>query len=267
MTVGNINAQDVFTSKNGIPILPKAGDFAIGINALPVLEFVGNSFNGNMFNTTSFDFLDGRNYIFGKYFAEDLLAYRFMLRVGLNQHSLSKYVTDDLDTEMLDLVLDKHTMNKTNLVLGVGLEKRRGTYRIQGFAGADLMFGYMSGSDKYAYGNEITETNPLPTTYNFGTNLHPGGARTLSESTGMSLNFGARAFVGVEYFVFPKLSLGGEFGWGLNVGFRGDSKINLEVWNPVELEVEEREWTIDKASHFVLDTDNLGGLIKLMFHF
>lgn len=268
MFIGFLNAQEVFTNKQGVPVLPKAGEFAIGINAHPILEFVGNSANGSTWNGTSFDFLDNNHYIFGKYFADDLTAYRIMLRVGLNNNTLSKYVTDDLDTEMIDQVIDQHNTSKTNIFLGLGMEKRKGIYRIQGYAGGDLMLGISNGSEKYTYGNEITSTNPMPTTYDFGTNIM-GMSRVLQHNHGFGFSVGARAFVGVEYFLFPKLSLGGEFGWGINFGARGTSSVKAEYYTSsgTKSDAEEIEWNIDKSSHFYIDTDNLGGLIKLMFHF
>ena len=38
-------------SKGGIPILPVAGDIAIGAEALPYLEYLGNMFNNTEDNT------------------------------------------------------------------------------------------------------------------------------------------------------------------------------------------------------------------------
>ena len=40
------------------------------------------------------------------------------------------------------------------------------------------------------------------------------------KSEGLDVAIGARGFVGVEYFVVPKISIGGEYGWG--IGFFRD---------------------------------------------
>jgi hypothetical protein len=262
---GMANAQ--LTSKNGIPILPQAGDFAIGANALPMLEYLGNAMNGNTWNSTSWAFIDGNQSIFGKYFLTDLTALRIGLRVGMNSWTEGVYVKDDFDATGMDQVLDKHTYKETNILLSLGIEKRKGVYRMQGFYGAEAMLGIKSESNSYVYGNEITATNILPTTYNFGYNIPSPGMRVLNTKGGLGFMFGARLFVGAEYFIFPKLSLGGEFGWGLGFMSRGDSKGTVEYWNIGDAKVDEMEKLGGNGSSFTLDTDNYGGVIKILFHF
>jgi hypothetical protein len=47
----SVSAQDtILTNKNDMPILPQAGEFAIGFNAVPILNWVGNTFNSNTNN-------------------------------------------------------------------------------------------------------------------------------------------------------------------------------------------------------------------------
>ncbi|MFO7722990.1 MAG: hypothetical protein R6V49_07195 [Bacteroidales bacterium] len=259
------NAQ--LTSKKGIPVLPQAGDFALGVNALPMLEYLGNAMNGNTWNSTHWDFVNGNQSIFGKYFLTDLTALRVGLRIGLTSLTEGVYVKDDFDATGEDQVLDKYTNKETNIYLSIGMEKRKGIYRMQGFYGAEAMLGVMSESDSYVYGNEITSTNPMPTTHDFGYNIPMAGARVLNAKDGFGFMFGARLFVGAEYFIFPKLSLGGEFGWGLGIMSRGDSKGTVEYWNIADAKVDEMERLGGNGSGFSLDTDNYGGIIKILFHF
>jgi hypothetical protein len=47
-------------------------------------------------------------------------------------------------------------------------------------------------------------------------------ARALKRKTNGRIGVGVRAFIGVEYFVAPKVSIGGEFGWG--VGYQLNTK-------------------------------------------
>lgn len=42
--------EGIITNKKGTPILPQAGDYAIGVDATPFLEYFGNMFNGENFN-------------------------------------------------------------------------------------------------------------------------------------------------------------------------------------------------------------------------
>lgn len=268
MLMGNVYSQDeVLTSKRGTPILPQEGEFAIGMNGVTVLQYFGNMFNGTMNNQIWFNFIDNTNAIFGKYFFEDLKAYRFSVRVGQTINNDVRYILDDDDPTFKYQVTDRHTRSATNIILGAGIEHRKGVNRIQGFYGVDALLMIQSGSDKYKYGNEITGTNTNPTTHNFGTNLLPGGERVLSEKDGLGFGLGARIFVGLEYFVFPKLSIGGEFGWGLMAGLRGASSVKTEYWDAVDITVKEDDLKGNKGSFINLDTDNAGGTIKILFHF
>lgn len=266
LLISTVQSQEVqpLTSKKGIPILPQAGEFAIGINAVPIFGYFGNMFNNTVNNNIGFNFVDANNFIFGKYFAEDLLAYRVGLRIGHSNLSNVRYIPNDL--EIKEFVTDKHQISRTNVILGIGMEKRKGVHRIQGSYGLDLMLGLQSGTDKFTYGNEITGTNTNPGTTDFGNNLL-FGARATQIKNGLGIMVGARGFVGVEVFVLPKLSVGGEFGWGPQIGFRTKSNHTGEFWNFVDQKVESLEIPNDKGSLINLDTDNAGGIIKFMFHF
>ena len=43
--------------------------------------------------------------------------------------------------------------------------------------------------------------------------------------------FGMRGFIGVEYFVFPKVSIGAEYGWGWAYTTRTQRVATFEVYN------------------------------------
>ena len=42
--------DDVLTGKDGAAILPAAGDWALGFDAAPILNYAGNMLNGNTMN-------------------------------------------------------------------------------------------------------------------------------------------------------------------------------------------------------------------------
>ena len=67
--VAAVTAQDL-TSKKGVPILPEKGDYAIGVDAIPFFQYVGNMFNANAFNPgPAFNFTAPTPFIiYGKYF-------------------------------------------------------------------------------------------------------------------------------------------------------------------------------------------------------
>ena len=68
--VSNAFAQDL-TSKKGEPFLPEAGDYMIGIDATPFLNYVGNFFGKTAANAApTFNFMNGNKMILGKYFKD-----------------------------------------------------------------------------------------------------------------------------------------------------------------------------------------------------
>ncbi len=265
--------QPILRSKSGIPILPEAGDFAIGVNGGVMLDFVGNMFNNTVNNTSRFDFLDpDTRFIFGKYFLEDLKAVRVGVRLGQQRLVNAIYLLEDQPGgagskgDDPEYVLDRHITSQTNIMLGLGMEWRKGVHRIQGFYGVDLGLAVMRDHEAFKYGNEISSDNTNPSTTNFGNNIW-AGSRATKLHQGFGFMVGVRGFVGFEYFILPKLSVGGEFGWGPAVGFLGKSYAELESWDAVKEEVVIEERPVGRGNVINIDTDNANGVIKLLFHF
>ena len=87
----------------------------------------------------------------------------------------------------------------------------------------------------------------------------------------MTTAFGLRGFIGAEYFVLPKMSIGGEFGWGFGLMSVGAS---TETWITDDgTATAEIEHVGTKSSGFGLDTDinntlfGAAGSLRLTFHF
>ena len=269
----NSNAQQL-VSKKGIPILPQQGDFAIGISATPFLNFAGNftkiNSAGAFSSTASWDFLDpSRMYIYGKYFLDDKTAIRGRLRIGQNTTTKNTFVGKDGSTTG-EVVEDTWSHSTTNIILAAGLEKRRGYGRLQGFYGAEAMISLLGGSkDSYTYGNAITATKPIPTRSNLnGNNL--GGSYITSSTNSMLFGIGVNAFVGVEYFFAPKISIGGEFGWGIGInqaaGVTGNGQQTTETWSSGAVNSKTTD-VGGKVSSFNIDTKSSSAQLFFMFHF
>ena len=153
----SVNAQDN---------TPKSGDWSVGTNAAPVLEYVGNLIMGD---ATSPDVAFGSGTsISGKYFTDDMTAWR---------GSADLYFTSDSTVD-----------ESFRLGGSIGKEMRKGTSNLQGYWG-----------------------------YQANLNMHKHGDDT-------EMTFGAGAFIGVEYFVRPKMGIGAEYGYGLSYG---DSNVSL----------------------------------------
>ncbi len=332
-------AQDL-TSKKGEPFLPEADEWSISVDATPFLNYMGNFFGkggpasgpgSNMAPT--WDHYSLNQSITGKMFKDANTAYRATIRLGIdnvkNRVAVSEHVapaaalTEPL-AETSGQLYDQRKASTRNIVLGVGMEKRRGKTRLQGVYGADLLIWGGNTKESYKYGNTLTQVNDDPLT-GFNENLDADGlaayttdwstysnattgvvagdyatnvsttlngytnvdaARVLKRKTAGSIGVGVRAFIGVEYFIVPKISIGGEFGWG--VGFQVNTK-DKATWDAegtgtavgatqAAAEIKTKD-SVSNGSQFVIDTDrnainsanyNLmggSGTIRLNFHF
>ena len=293
-------AQDL-TSKKGEPILPEAGDWAISLDATPIFSFVGNAFNGNTGNAApGVNWLNSNQTIIGKKFIDEKNAYRALLRLGFTNETFKNMVADNAATppatpsfDAPSMVEDKFKMRNTNIAIGVGKEMRRGKTRLQGYYGADAMIWISMSSNKYDYGNTMsgtttatTTSTPTSTSWNTSTGAATGvsalASRTTLTKSGMTFGIGVRGFVGAEYFIFPKIAIGAEYGWGLGYQMSGKGKTTTEYTQligaantPGTTEVE-----TSGSSKFGFDTDlnqgnlfgfkgsNTGsGSLRVTFHF
>jgi len=245
MAVGmtSVFAQDL-TSKKGEKYLPESGDWSIGFDAMPILNAVGHAVSAQGGGTGVTGPMGGAT-IVGKMYKDETTAYRAMLGLNFGSTTLNNNVFDDQPTvvppatkDMTKTVLDTKKSSATAITLGAGLEKRKGKTRLQGFYGAMVHLTIGSGSDTYTYGNAISKDNTTPTTttawgggapYPSG----PVGTRTKEMTAGSMFGFGLNGFIGAEYFVLPKISLGAEYSWGLSFASTGDGTATMETWDAV----------------------------------
>ena len=165
----------------------------------------------------------------------------------------------------------KHSYNFIGL--GAGIEMRRGKTRLQGYYGGQFMIMFGGSKDSYTYGNAFSTSDPTPTTtvdFNTGTTSNVS-FRTTEMKSGTMMGLGLRGFIGAEYFILPKISLGAEYGWGLAFTSQGAGSSTTEAWNGTGTTTT----TVDggKSSSFAIDTDNAAfgagasGSILVHFHF
>jgi hypothetical protein len=192
-----VNAQDL-KSKKGEAYLPVAGDWAISFNANGIFKYVGNSFNGNIKNAEPSVTNLTENTFVGKKFITDKSAYRVVANLRFGSNNVA------LDTvKGPDYIFGAHKQSTIAVTAGVGKEWRRGSTRLQGFYGADALIGFSSTKWK--------EDKAPNQTYNVGT----------------SVSFGVTGFIGAEYFIFPKMSVGAQYNYGLQIKSNGASKYSV----------------------------------------
>ena len=285
LPLGVLTAQDEVKKD----YLPKAGDLAIGIDMQPVYSFFGNLANGNAANgLAQFGGEDPIGMtgisIMGKLMLDKTTALRVNVGVNKNVTKTFSYSIDDEARFLLPTseqkVQDLNQFNNALYSAAAGIEFRRGKERIQGYLGADLVFGMQKERYQFSYGNAVTDVNQTPsrTAYN---NV-PGGfpsapnitnvgywTRTYAtESYLCTILAGVAGRLGVEYFIAPKLSFGGEVSLFAGERIQKLSYTKSEGYNPTTAQVETHTELIRPASRqFHLGTEDLGGKLFMMFYF
>jgi hypothetical protein len=260
-----LNAQTTMVKNDkGQVVTPEAGDWALGADASPILGYIGNMFNGSTANSLSNAFVKN-NAIFGKYFVDENTAYRGSLRISTISDKSAALTDTNTQAGSPEYISDVTKLTGFSFYLSGGIEKRRGHGRLQGYYGGELGlgFGAAAPNSKVEYEMPLSATNP--------------GTRTLSTKAGSSFTVGLRGFVGVEYFLVPKLSLGAEFGWGLMFRTTAQNETITETWNGTAVE-ENTSSTVGKKSSFFFNTDQGAGTnsplvampvgsLRIMYHF
>lgn len=262
------------TSKKGEPFLPESGDWAIGIDAKPVLNYLGGFLSNAGAVSPTWGYPGTPLAITGKYFKDEKTAYRAMVRLGFGSTTTTGYSIQDGQTvpDASITVKDSWKAAYHSIVLGAGLEMRKGKTRLQGYYGGMFMFGIGGTKDTYSYGNSFSTTNQTPTRTNFGGN-GPGPVWVTENKPGSTFMLGLRGFIGAEYFIFPKIAVGAEFGWGLGLNHTGDGSRTTESWNGANNSVKSSTVKTGGKSTFGIDTDINStqmiptGTVNLTMHF
>ena len=279
----------VLTAQEEKDYLPKAGDLAIGIDMRPVYRFIGNIANGygtdgtpnslNQFGGEDALGIIGDVSIMGKYMLDNTTAIRF--NVGMDKDNVHN-ATYQIDDKALFLnplseakVTDVEHHNSAYYSLAAGIEFRKGKDRIQGYYGADLVLAKGKEHYKFEYGNAVTELNQSPSRTNYNANLGLGVVNPgywsnfyVTESFAKVVQFGVAGKLGVEYFIVPKVSLGGEVSLLISKQISKVQYNKTEGYNPSTAQVETHtELEAPKNREFHMGTENMGGKLFMMFYF
>lgn len=274
----------------------------IGINAIPFLKYLGNCFSDAGDNTINAKKIGGvpsvgfpvapglQNptiSIFGKYFLTDQTALRLNVGIGIGSKTQRKYVQDDAalaaDPLSAAQVEDSYKYRSTGFSLAAGYEWRRGGKRLQGFWGGQAVVAYSNSKHFFNYGNAITEINQTPSPSQTSTvwdnpvsgqtvpTLNPNignNSRLLQQNDGRSWTYGVGGFVGVEYYIAPKIAIGCEMSLNLLWTTEGKSLQKSERFNPDFNRVEENvRWSEPGGSAFHFGTENIGTSLYVAFSF
>lgn len=238
------SASAQLKNKKGQTILPEAGDIVLGFDAVPLIDLALN-FSNIMVNTGQTaahpGYVSGFNQVIvGKYFVSEKMAYRAKIGINTDRTSTTTYFKDPkdilanpLDPDKWGELKDVNVTTSREIILVGGVEYRRGHNRLQGFYGGEALIGVKHSGTSDSYGVEMNQDAI--------TNAWVAPLRQLSSSAGNAFSLGIRGFVGVEYFFAAKMSVGGEFGWGLGITTTPRGYVKNEKWNFTDSKVEEEK--------------------------
>ena len=217
ISFSGVNAQEI-TSKKGENYLPEEGDWAIAFNINNIFSFLGNSFNGNVNNSApSLDYVQQNNSnmnfipldiiqlennsgtFVGKKMLTDNKAFRVLANFNFSTTKYD-YRVETEDEEPQELTLKYNTFA---LSVGVGKEWRKGSTRLQGFYGADVLLNLSSGELDYDIeGVKIKQ--------------------------GLGGGLGVNGFIGAEYFLFPKMAIGVQYTYNVSANLIGKLEYTID---------------------------------------
>ncbi|HEY0978802.1 MAG TPA: hypothetical protein VGE21_15120 [Flavobacteriales bacterium] len=271
VTAANAQTGEI-TSNRGENWLSQDGDWGLTFEATPLLNYAGNLFNGtsgnggaalNNLNTGIFSGNSGV-VIGGKKLVDANTAYRAKLRIGFGSTKNTDLVAANPQPtpvpNPIATVEDVEKNSYMNIAIGAGIEKRVGSTRVVGIYGAEVMVGFGNSKTTNEYGNALTATN--------------AGPRQTEQKNGSTFGIGLNGFAGVEWFCAPKISLSGEYTWGLAMTSTGTSETTTERFdtaaNAIVSTTTEGDGGLqgtDKTSNFSIDTGVSGARIGINFYF
>jgi hypothetical protein len=242
------------TSNRGENWLSQDGDWGLTFDATPILNYAGNLFNNTSNNGgVALNWANPMLAIQGKKLVDANTAYRAKVRIGFGSDKRVTLVPAIPGTTPVSYVENDSIVSGTNIVLGAGLEKRVGSTRVVGVYGAEAFFAIGSNKTTYNYGNALGTNNAV--------------TRPTENKQGGTFGLGVGVFGGVEWFAAPKLSLSGEYSWGLSLNSRGEGTRTTESWDAANNSIVTTETPTGGANSFGLDTGVSGVTIGLNFYF
>lgn len=270
--------------------LPEEGDWALGIDVVPVLRYIGNAFNGTngtneITHVGGTPFTSGNAHfrdrglmpdvsIMGKYMLTDEWALRANIGLMISAENEKAYSINDQallanplsEAKVTDGV--RHERNGVSMMLGA--EYRKGSRRVQGVFGGGLLFAFQNNKDTYSWGNAFTEINQSPSSYTFaGMPNVPAGYRVLKQNgTGSDVYLGLTGSAGIEWFVAPKIALGAEVNLSLYYIFGSQTYVESEGYNTTSGKIDTRTDLLSPGDNGIyFGTESLGGSLYMTFYF
>lgn len=226
----NVRCQDLKENKK--VIFPENGNWSIGIDAAPFLQFAGNIFSNSVNIAPVFGFTSQHpGTIYVKYVKNEKRNYRGGLKIGFS-HKFEQ-VFNSQDNEKFDEII------QSGFCFGISAGTERHfapKNRLKAYYGheAGFLMAPYSGMNFVLRENiigKLTYTNAFDKSYNF------------TETGGKTRSIFYQGFVGVEYFILPKISVNGEF--VLQFSFSHTNERNRDYISQDDIKVNAPYWEVN----------------------
>ena len=212
----NSSANSITTKKGKTIELPTQGSIAVGLNAVPYIDFVGsymgNMLNGSLNNSMNVASVLGQQDIYAQYYINNSSSVRLIFGMNCMKDQNTAYVQDDAQVQFDPNAMVEDLQIVKNCYYQVELSYLRylNNKRWRPYYGGTFMYLQSSAKYDYVWGNEMTTNNINPTSTGW-LNVGTLGRTTMYDS-GTEREFGLGAFFGTEYYISTHFSLGGEIG-------------------------------------------------------
>ena len=252
---------------------PENKQLGISMNAVPILNWLGNTFNGNANNTYigQSKFINSNSpSVTLRYFYKPDFAIRGIYGGGRNQITQDNYVKDNsVVNDPYATVIDRKSTSSSTLLIGFGIEKRRSNGNLQGYYGIDITYGRSSSQSQYEYGNDFTMFNQSPTTTTDfdGKTSSNQFERVIDVNNQVTNSIGSRGFIGFEYFITKGISIGAEYGLAVMFKSNSDADATTQSINTIDGTKINRRTKIAGSRSYSDKLDNQGGAILINAYF
>lgn len=207
---------------------PEAGDIAIGVSAIPYLNYLGNFFGKQNDNDLSL----GAQTLYGKYMLSSTSAIRAAVYISNSTSVDERYSQDDAalaaDPTSTAQVVDSRTSKSRSMFFDLGYELRKDRDRFTFLYGANVGYGFSSFNRETSHGNPISALNPDPSS-NWSGSATFGRELSLKSSTNHTVSAGI--FAGIEFFIAKRFSVGADFALDYNYSWSSQSNATYEAWD------------------------------------
>lgn len=233
----------------------KAGDYGIGIDAVPVVDFVLDKTRifSNSAPSSAGSMIKFYNplTVSGKYMISDNTAYRGLLSLSYTSETEKNFVPK-IGSNSGEKVENSERSSDLIVYIQAGKQFYRGKRNLRAFYGYDGILGITrEGVKNFSYGNDLSDDN--------------AASRVVSSNKGTEISLGARVYIGAEYYLFKNLSLSAELGYGLLYMMNGGASSKSEQFSNGDVLSKTTEQAGSNA--FSLDTDEMNSKIMLNFYF